>query len=315
MSYILDALTRSQKQRERSSIPTLTTEDYPVAESKLSIAYPWQGMTVGLASIAVIVALYAISARSLVPVAQREHRPAQPPVSPASATHAAGAMTEPVVHLPRADAGETAPSLTTAKPETDRIEHETPKATGDGAREAVEHKSPAKVANAAQATTSIRSEPAAAPAKSPQVSPERQLKPESRWLVETLLALRDEANHEAPPAQAPSDARQTMQAVPGVDVTPRPAHDDNSRALGAPTANASALPTLRELPLETRQAITPLAINVHAYAQASEQRMVMINMNRYAEGDRLREGPLIDAITPTGVVLTFKNQRFQLKAR
>jgi hypothetical protein len=43
--------------------------------------------------------------------------------------------------------------------------------------------------------------------------------------------------------------------------------------------------------------------------------MVIINMKRYGEGDRMREGPLIDAITPTGILLTFQGRQFQVPAR
>jgi hypothetical protein len=41
----------------------------------------------------------------------------------------------------------------------------------------------------------------------------------------------------------------------------------------------------------------------------------MINSKRYQEGDRLSEGPLLEAITSTGVVLRYQGQRFLLPVR
>ena len=73
MSYILDALTRSQKQRERSSIPTLTT-GYPVKALSQGGSQSWQGASIGLvsAAIAVAIAVYAMSNDFLEPPAQRK---------------------------------------------------------------------------------------------------------------------------------------------------------------------------------------------------------------------------------------------------
>ena len=101
----------------------------------------------------------------------------------------------------------------------------------------------------------------------------------------------------------------------GEDAARLPAHAADPPPVGAATDSASKLPAFRQLPLETQATLPALQINVHAYAQTSEERMVIINMKSYREGDRLREGPLIEAITPTGVVLIFDNQRFQLPAR
>jgi hypothetical protein len=79
-----------------------------------------------------------------------------------------------------------------------------------------------------------------------------------------------------------------------------------------PTDEATAL---RDLPPETRSAIPALEVNVHTYAQSREERMVLINMKRYREGDRLAEGPTIQSITPTGVVLVHEKLRFHLPIR
>jgi len=53
-------------------------------------------------------------------------------------------------------------------------------------------------------------------------------------------------------------------------------------------------------------------MNVHVYDDNPAKRFVLIDMKRYAEGHALPQGPIIEHITPDGVVLSYKGQRFQL---
>lgn len=293
MSYILDALTRSQKQRQRSTVPTLTTE-YLTAQSKYSAFNSWQGISIGLVSAAVLIALYTMSNRPFTPdalVREPAAAPAMPSVSLPDSPRPA-AVTERATHLWRAEADAAGVASTHSRAYNDGVEHDPPEIPASRARQA---------------------------AHSPGARSERRLSPESRRLADEILALSRETDHEAARVQAPSGALDDMQipAAPsrGEDAARLPAHAADPPPVGAATDSASKLPAFRQLPLETQATLPALQINVHAYAQTSEERMVIINMKSYREGDRLREGPLIDAITPTGVVLIFDNQRFQLPAR
>jgi general secretion pathway protein B len=58
-----------------------------------------------------------------------------------------------------------------------------------------------------------------------------------------------------------------------------------------------------------------LNLDVHVYSEHPEERFVLINLKKYLEGERLQEGPQVDAITPEGVVLSFKGQKFQVHAQ
>jgi len=317
MSYILDALTRSQKQRERSAIPTLTTE-YLTEESKHSSSKSWQGITIiGLTSLAVLMALYTMSSRLFTPDALGRESPAATTmlsVSPTSSTRPA-AVTGPTAHRSGAETDTAGVTLRHSRPQEDGVEHDRPAVPAVRAREAAGQGKPIPV----RSTTNAASEITRVRAQSPGSLAERHLSPESRWLVDEMLALRREVEPDPPLGQAPSDAPPDMQApaapVRASGVSDHPEQHGNPPPVGAPIESASELPTLRALPLETQAAIPPLELNVHTYAQSSDERMVLINMKRYAEGDRLREGPLIDAITPTGVVLIFNDQRFRLTAR
>ena len=55
-----------------------------------------------------------------------------------------------------------------------------------------------------------------------------------------------------------------------------------------------------------------LGVDLHVYAAQPAARFVFINLNRYREGERLREGPLVVRITPDGVILQHEGQRFLL---
>ncbi len=316
MSYILDALTRSQKQRERSTIPTLTTE-YLTEESKRSTSNSWQGIAIGLASAAVLIAMYTMSSRTFTPdVLGGEPSAATTmlSVSPANSTRPAAA-TERIAHRSDAEPKAAGATLRHSRPQKDGVGHDRPATRAVSARETAGQGKPIPDQSATNATSEITRVRAQAPGR----LPERRLSPESLWLVDEMLALRREAQLDAPSGQAPSDALQDVQTpadpVGGEGVSRHPEQRGNLLPVGAPPESASELPTLKGLPLETQAAIPRLEINVHTFAKSSDERMVLINMKRYAEGDRLREGPLIDAITPTGVVLIFNNQRFQLMAR
>jgi general secretion pathway protein B len=58
-----------------------------------------------------------------------------------------------------------------------------------------------------------------------------------------------------------------------------------------------------------------LHLDVHVYSDRPQERFVLINMLKYGEGERLQEGPLVDAITPDGVVLSFRGQRFRMRSQ
>jgi general secretion pathway protein B len=56
-----------------------------------------------------------------------------------------------------------------------------------------------------------------------------------------------------------------------------------------------------------------LRLDVHVYSKLPEERFVLINMQRYREGEQLQEGPVVDEITPSEVILSFRGQRFRVQ--
>ena len=53
-------------------------------------------------------------------------------------------------------------------------------------------------------------------------------------------------------------------------------------------------------------------MDVHVYSDKPGQRFVLINSRRYREGEQLKEGPVVEAITREGALLRYGEQRFML---
>ena len=105
-----------------------------------------------------------------------------------------------------------------------------------------------------------------------------------------------------PPAPSPD-----LDSVVVFDDKPPPRR--HQRRTPRPIENLVAL---QDLPPDINLAMMAVNMNVHVYDNNPTKRFVLIDMKRYAEGHALPLGPIIEHITPDGVVLSYKGQRFQL---
>jgi general secretion pathway protein B len=80
----------------------------------------------------------------------------------------------------------------------------------------------------------------------------------------------------------------------------------------SPPRDTATLPTLMELQAGGRVALPELHVDIHVYSEASADRFVFINMVKHKEGSRLPEGPLVEQITPDGVILEHDGTSFLL---
>jgi general secretion pathway protein B len=78
----------------------------------------------------------------------------------------------------------------------------------------------------------------------------------------------------------------------------------------APQSSYGNLPTLEELTLAGSISLDPMRIDMHVFSPQPAERFVFINMNKYREGDSLREGPVLTTITPDGVILNYQGRTF-----
>ena len=110
----------------------------------------------------------------------------------------------------------------------------------------------------------------------------------------------------APPAQTPPDPAPLEPAVPATPPAPEP------RLAPEPPPPPPPARPLSELPSGFVANLPSLNIDIHSYDQRSAKRYVLINLNKYREGDYLAEGPQLIEILPDGVVLEHLGERFIL---
>jgi general secretion pathway protein B len=73
-----------------------------------------------------------------------------------------------------------------------------------------------------------------------------------------------------------------------------------------------ALPTADELRANGSIQLGNLHLDIHVYSEKPADRFVFINMVRHREKSRLAEGPVVQEITPEGVILDYGGTRFLL---
>jgi general secretion pathway protein B len=77
-------------------------------------------------------------------------------------------------------------------------------------------------------------------------------------------------------------------------------------------ATASGLPLYQDAALAPGAHIPELRLDLHVFAAKPQERFVMINMHKLHEGDNLPEGVHVESITQDGAVLSKDGQRFFL---
>jgi general secretion pathway protein B len=122
---------------------------------------------------------------------------------------------------------------------------------------------------------------------------------------EILAAPIDEfANEAAPiyggPATEPPDA-------------PDPTLIPDSPATGpGVTYSEGPPPAIDTLPAQGSSELPELSVDLHIYTDDPAKRAVFINGRRYVQGARIKEGPMVEEITPDGAVLSYHGRRFLL---
>jgi general secretion pathway protein B len=95
--------------------------------------------------------------------------------------------------------------------------------------------------------------------------------------------------------------------APATDA-PAPAGFGNHVSRGT----SSGVPLYQDVALAPGAHIPELRLDLHVFAAKPQERFVMINMQKLHEGDTLREGVHVESITPEGAVLSSNGTRFLL---
>jgi len=108
----------------------------------------------------------------------------------------------------------------------------------------------------------------------------------------------------------------------------RPATTDNNSIVAAATEpetaavlpvlrndtarDTASLPTIYEVIADGSVVLPELHLDIHVYSEARQDRFVFINMSKQREKSQLSEGPLVEEITPDGVILSYRGTSFLL---
>lgn len=105
----------------------------------------------------------------------------------------------------------------------------------------------------------------------------------------------------APGASAPEPIATPAATPETASILPRP-----------DAATRGPAPLLHSLPAHFQRSVPDLSLDVHVYSEGAAKRFVLVNSRRYREGERLQEGPLLEAITLDGIVLSHDGKRFRI---
>lgn len=301
MSDILDALRKAELAREHARAPGLSTQQrYTVAPDNRSL-WRWGvgAFVLGLGCAGLLTVYTGRGDLAVAPAAASSRAPEAPPATPAPPTPVAKDAAVPRTGL-RPPGPRRAPPVSPAAPAAPAV--------------APAPALPHPAADPGHYTTPVslqRSIPVESPADdTPAVAAvvPRSEEPPVATAPQQVTMLHESLRTSPPPQAAPTPHEQTT--VPVVAV---PEEEEAVPAAVATEDVADPVPLLRTLPYRFQSIVPKLVINAQAYAEAVEDRFVIINMKKYAEGQQTDEGVIIEAIRKDDTVLVYQGQPFRLQ--
>lgn len=283
MSYILEALKKSQQERGLGQVPTLDASGLFVEDREPQVTHHWALLAVGLAALAVVIALYA---------AFRGTRPVPmttldaPGVDPAPMVQPLTAQPQPaVIEAPGVDPI-ARPLVEPPPPKPAPSRPSTPE-SGAG---------PVHVAPPSQTAD-------------PDVDPEwernllRQLEAEQA----AMNAAREILDEPPRAASVPDDLVQDIEAFKQ--------QVRREQGVAPPASRRTPVeirgdPTRLKLTPQQQAAVPGYLMTVHVYDPDVAKRFVVINALRYREGEETREGLRVEQILKEGAVLSYLGNPF-----
>ncbi len=113
-------------------------------------------------------------------------------------------------------------------------------------------------------------------------------------------------------APLPVEAEQPAAAVQPTDEPLMEAVPDAEPLPASSVMVYADVPRLQDLPFEERARLPAPRIDVHVFAQEPERRFVLINLRKYQVGDKLEDGPTLEAILNDGIVLSHAGRQYRV---
>ncbi len=309
MSYILEALKKSQQERELGQVPTLDTAGMFSEDKEPAPANQWGLLAVGLATLAVVIALFAAL-----------RGPARPPLE-STALRAPGNQSPSPLLKTDARSMESAtpaspvpdPAVLAPVPTAPRAEAPPPKRTAHAAPF-----SPNESGSDPGKGVGLEDE---LDYPDPNLDPAQELELQRQLDAERLQfgdpeQITPEQIIMEPPQRAPIPGdliddieafKQQIRREQGIPPPKSPSRMKPVRISGDPTR-------LRLTPQQQAQ-VPGFLMTVHVYDPDVSKRFVLINTLKYREGEETREGLRVERILPEGAVLSYQGNPFYVSRR
>jgi general secretion pathway protein B len=302
MSYILEALKKTERQRQTTGrVPTPTTEHAVPNLPVRAGPGPWPVSAVGLGAVALAVALYAALATP--PERGESVQTHHATATKAPEEDAQGNPKAPMAALP-ANALAAAPERSAARPAQPDAEEPAPPAPHIAASAYAPEPTQPAGASRSPAAAPAGGQPQPAPTNgdhAPAETPARPTRNEAP--ARTVPRVPSAATA---PAETPTD-RPVLPQGRAADAV-----STQSPGSAIPAPARPAVPLLGELPYEVQTRLPELRLNVHVYAKEPADRFVLLNMRKYREGEHTAEGLLVEEIAPHDLILSHRGERLRL---
>lgn len=282
MSYILEALKKSQRERELGQVPDLSTETFTDSTERESSVNPWIIGSVIMALLALLVALYAV-------FGLQSGKPETPVVTAAEPVPEQQALVAPVVKESQIENKASAvqevppPAEATMKPASGMAAASEPATRAAATGEKTEMPAPVEKSTLA----SSGNKPSGRQSELDKIRQEyARMQAEEKQL----------ARKPAPPKL--EKRKPVVAAASGLSTTSP-----------APPVQ-SEHPLIHELPTDMQSRIPPRNIILQSYSDDPEQRFVILNSTKLYQGQSTVDGLQVLEIRMDGLLLEFEGRKF-----
>lgn len=309
MSFILDALRKSDARRQQSGAPGLNSPEPPRPPRRRPRLLP------GVAAAVVLFAILATAVYFVRPewlpldigddrqVADSQSSSPPPEPDPGQAGQAESTTADEQV-ADEADMGKAADAGASSDAEQSQAQSDQSR---DRRRRRVPPSEQGQVAQQGDAVQAESPQRESAP-----VPAEEARKELERRMAESASRRREEAV-QPPEEPEPAPARQTDR-----EASPReqPHTGEQDPEAGSEALNEGVAEYVRvwELPLSVRRSLPEMNLTIHVYSPNEPERFVLINGERRVAGDQIDGARIVD-IRREGAVVDFRSHRFLLEPR
>ncbi len=124
-----------------------------------------------------------------------------------------------------------------------------------------------------------------------------------------VRSLRKESELDSVPVAPPIADATVTESVPPNPVPARPSPEPQPQPVHI---IEEGVPSLGQMQAAGLVSFGSLRVDMHVYSGDASKRFVFVNMKKYREGDRIKEGPIVEEITPEGVIMNQQGNRFRL---